>query len=109
VIEKLNTYPVQQFKNSSDPNETIKEISEWVKSKVNTCNIIKVCISMFGPISISKGELYGTVLNTPKPGWKYFNVVNAFSNWLEIDSNKIILEIDVGCAAYLEHKQGNHK
>jgi fructokinase len=65
---------------------------------------------MFGPLNVSrKSEDYGMVLNTPKPGWKYFNVVKALSNELNIDRKLIVIEIDVGCAAYLEHKQGGHK
>jgi fructokinase len=65
---------------------------------------------MFGPLNVNKNsDDFGSVLNTPKPGWKYFNVVKAFSNGLNIDKSLIAIEIDVGCAAYLEHRHGNHK
>jgi predicted NBD/HSP70 family sugar kinase len=103
---------VKEFKTHRDPEETIKEISEWVikENQISSASINKVGISMFGPLNLqTKSEEYGTVLNTPKPGWKGFNVVKSFANNLTISREQIVIELDVNCAAYLEYKLGNHK
>lgn len=103
---------VKEFKTSKNPEDTIREISEWVikENQINSELINKVCISMFGPLNLCQNsEEYGTVLNTPKPGWKGFNVVKSFTVNLNISKDKIVIELDVNCAAYLEYKLGNHK
>lgn len=66
---------IKEFRTGANANETIKEISEWVFSfgKITIKNIF---ISMFGPLNLLYGsEDYGTIINTPKPGWKNFNIV----------------------------------
>jgi fructokinase len=103
---------VKEFKTSKNPEDTIREISEWVikENQINSEVINKVCISMFGPLNLRQNsEDYGTVLNTPKPGWKGFNVVKSFAGNLNISRENIVIELDVNCAAYLEYKLGNHK
>jgi predicted NBD/HSP70 family sugar kinase len=101
---------IKDFRTNSNPELTIKEISEWLReNNISSDKIGRVCISMFGPLNLKKNsEDYGTVLNTPKPGWKGFNVVKSFSENLQISKEKIIVELDVNCAAYLEYKLGNH-
>jgi predicted NBD/HSP70 family sugar kinase len=103
---------VKEFKTVHNPEDTIREISEWLikENQISSQVINKVCISMFGPLNLGKkSEDYGTVLNTPKPGWKGFNVVKSFAEYLNISKENIIIELDVNCAAYLEYKLGNHK
>ena len=66
-------------------------------------------VSMFGPINLIKGnDDYGKVLNTPKPGWSGFHLVNSLINNLHVKKEQIFVELDVNCAAYLEYKFGNH-
>jgi predicted NBD/HSP70 family sugar kinase len=102
---------IKDFKTHSNPDLTIKEISQWLAAKnITSDKINRVCISMFGPLNLKKdSEDYGTVLNTPKPGWKGFNVVKSFSTNLQIPKDSIIIELDVNCAAYLEYKLGSHE
>ena len=114
IIEVIlnKSIKLKEFKTHRDPKETIKEISEWVvkENQISSANINKICISMFGPLNLqTKSEEYGTVLNTPKPGWKGFNVVKSFASNLSISREQIVIELDVNCAAYLEYKLGNHK
>jgi fructokinase len=108
----INSLMVKDFLTHSDPEMTIKEICKWVieENMINSDLINSVGISMFGPLNLTKLlESYGTVLNTPKPGWKDFNVVDSFAKNLKIDKKIIIIELDVNCAAFLEHKVGIHK
>lgn len=105
-----NSIKIKEFKTNINPDVTIKEISDWLlENSISSWEINKVCISMFGPLNLKKNsEDYGTVLNTPKPGWKGFNVVKSFANNLKIERERIIIELDVSCAAFLEYKLGNH-
>lgn len=65
---------INDFKTSSNPDDTISKISSSIIS--DKLVVTKIGISMFGPLEISKkSDNYGMVLNTPKPGWKHFNVV----------------------------------
>jgi fructokinase len=114
IIESItqNKIPMKDFKTHTDPEETITQISEWIlnENKLNSSQIKRVCISNFGPLNVRKNsEDYGKILNTPKPGWKNFNVIQSFSNNLKISKENILIELDVNCAAFLEHKLGNHK
>lgn len=114
IIEmmKNNKVEIKEFKTAKNPEETIKEIGSWIieENKIKSEQIEKVGISMFGPLNLIAGsEDYGTVLNTPKAGWTGFNVVKSISNNLGIDPKRVVIELDVNCAAYLEHKLGNHK
>jgi predicted NBD/HSP70 family sugar kinase len=106
-----NKIPIKEFKTHVNPEDTIKEISKWIldENKINSTNINKVGISNFGPLNLQVGQDdYGKILNTPKPGWKGFHVVESFSRNLNIHKAQIIIELDVNCAAYLEYKLGNH-
>lgn len=70
-----NIAEIKEFKTGSNPRDTLKEISNWIAS-VEGISIEYIYISMFGPLNVTRGsENYGTILNTPKPGWKSFNVV----------------------------------
>jgi fructokinase len=102
---------IKDFKTGSDPNENVKEICEWILSSVKQSGkICKVGISNFGPLVVNKNDSdYGKILNSPKPAWKWFNVVEAFSTNLKIEMKNIRIEVDVGCAAFLESSIGNHK
>lgn len=73
VMDKL--IQTKEFKTGVDPESSIKEISDWVSSH-GKFKISNIFISMFGPLNIlKKSKDYGLVLNTPKLGWKNFNVV----------------------------------
>lgn len=66
---------IKDFRTGSNANDTVKEISEWVFSFGNI-TLRNIFISMFGPLNLQNGsEDYGTIINTPKPGWKNFNIV----------------------------------
>ena len=106
---------IGEFKTNLDdkePEDIINAVSKWVlvNNKIESRLINHVLISMFGPLNLQKlSDDYGQVLNTPKKGWKGFNVVKSFAKNLVIEKNKILIELDVNCAAYMEYKLGNHK
>lgn len=94
------------------PSDTLNEISEWVLKENNlfSSQIEKVYISNFGPIELNKkSKDYGLILNTPKLNWKDFNVVKSFADKLNLSPDQVKVDLDVSCAAFLEHKLGNHK
>lgn len=74
--------PIKTFITGKDPNAIIDEIKNWVNEYQNEGNnnsnnkVNFICMSMFGPLNLNKNsEDNGQLVNTPKPGWKDFNVV----------------------------------
>ncbi len=67
---------IKTFYTGKDPNSLVDEIISWVNANSNFHKINFICMSMFGPLSLNKNsENYGQLVNTPKPGWKDFNIV----------------------------------
>jgi len=103
---------IKELKTRKNPFETVKEITSYIykDSDINSDQIEKVYISNFGPIELNKKSRdYGMILNTPKLGWKDFNVVKTFAEYLKISPEQVIVDLDVSCAAFLELKLGNHR
>jgi fructokinase len=103
---------IKELKTRKNPLETVKEITSLIfkENEINSDQIEKVYISNFGPIELNKkSNDYGLILNTPKLGWKHFNVIKTFVEYLKISPEKVKVDLDVSCAAFLEHKLGNHK
>lgn len=66
---------VKEFRTGANGSETVKEISDWIFS-FGKLNIKNIFISMFGPLNLQRdsGD-YGLIINTPKQGWRNFNIV----------------------------------
>ena len=114
VIELLTSEKIQvkELKTNKNPLETVKEISDWIlkDNNLDSLQIEKVYISQFGPIELNKkSKDYGVILNTPKLGWKDFNVVKSFAEQLNLKYQQVNVDLDVSCAAFMEHKLGGHK
>lgn len=57
------------------PEETIPQIIEYFKK----AQIEALGIASFGPLDLNKGSsTYGSITNTPKPGWENYNILGAF-------------------------------
>lgn len=84
------------------PEETFDEIKEFF-AKYKT-DIESIAIGSFGPIEVNPdSDDYGKILNTPKEGWKDFNIIKC----LEEDfSVPIYVTTDVNASAYGEYKVG---
>lgn len=66
---------IKEFRTGANANDTLKEISDWVFS-YGEIKLKNIFISMFGPLNLLYGsEDYGTIINTPKLGWRNFNIV----------------------------------
>lgn len=66
---------VKEFRTGANGSETVKEISDWVFS-FGKLTIKNIFISMFGPLNLQRNsDDYGLIINTPKQGWKNYNVV----------------------------------
>jgi fructokinase len=103
---------VKDLKTRKNPADTVKEIAEWIlkENNLDSSQIQNVYISNFGPIELNKkSKDYGLILNTPKLGWKDFNVVKSFAEQLNLFKDQLKVDLDVSCAAFLEHKLGKHK
>jgi fructokinase len=110
-LKDSNKVKIFNFKTTSNPEETVGLITNEIeKRRQNTeIKIHAVGISAFGPVSISKSsEKYGFILNTPKKGWKFFDLVGFISKELKISKDIISIETDVNAAALLEYQYGNH-
>jgi len=60
-------------------------------------------IGMFGPLELRPGEDYGSVLATPKPGWKGFHFHKHLAKHFDIP---IAIDTDVNAAALGEARSG---
>lgn len=79
---------------TTTPQETLNKVVAFFRTH---SGIAGLGIGCFGPIQIKPGsENYGTITNTPKPGWSNLNIHNFLHNALEIP---VTIETDVNCAA----------
>lgn len=84
------------------PLETFAEIKKFFKKYQD--NLESIAIGSFGPIDINPDSKdYGKILNTPKEGWKDFNIVSSIE---EDFSVPIFVTTDVNASAYGEYKLG---
>lgn len=61
------------------PEETIPQIIEYFKK----AQIEALGIASFGPLDLNKSSsTYGSITNTPKPGWENYNILGAFKEAL---------------------------
>lgn len=62
-------------------------------------------VATFGPVGVTPGEAtYGVILNTPKPGWRDFDVLSAMRDCFGAGL-PVVVETDVNAAAWAESLQ----
>ena len=84
---------------TTTPEQTLKEIYDWLASKKSERNFLAIGIACFGPVDLDKtSKTYGYITTTPKPGWQYVNVVGAFHGF----NVPIAFETDVNAPAMTE-------
>lgn len=84
------------------PEETFDEIKKFFAKYKN--EIESIAIGSFGPIDINPdSDGYGKILNTPKEGWKDFNIVKYLKEDFHVP---IFVTTDVNASAYGEYKIG---
>jgi len=66
---------------TTTPEETMKEMINYFKDK----DIVSLGIGSFGPCDINKDSAtFGTILDTPKAGWKNYPILTKFKEALNI-------------------------
>lgn len=84
---------------TTTPENTLKQISDWLSSKREERSFSAIGIACFGPIDLDKtSQTYGFITTTPKPGWQYVDVVGAF-RFLNVP---VAFETDVNAPAMTE-------
>jgi fructokinase len=92
-----NQYSVQIV--TTTPENTLRQIYEWLESKRSERPFVAIGIACFGPIDLDKtSKTYGYITTTPKPGWQYVNVVGAFQGF----NVPVAFETDVNAPAMTE-------
>ena len=95
---------------TTTPEETMPQIVEYFKEKIEEKGIVALGVGAFGPVDVVKSSpTYGHILNTPKLAWKNYNLVGALEKELGIpvgldtDVNGSCLgEMTYGCAKGLD-------
>src|SRR5438128_1930688 len=86
---------------TGDPAETIRHIVEFFAAQPPLAGI---GIGCFGPVDVKpESPAYGTILNTPKPGWAGVNLVKEIGSKLNLP---VKLQTDTDVAALGERYHG---
>lgn len=85
---------------TEDPKSTIQNVSNFFKAHT----VEAIGIGCFGPVNIDTASMnFGVIEDTPKPGWKGFNIYQAIKEIIDVP---IYLTTDVNSSAYGEYKYG---
>lgn len=92
------------------PEETMPQMIEYFKDKIQKDGIKALGVGAFGPVDVVKGSpTYGHILNTPKLAWKNYDLAGTLERELGIpvgldtDVNGSCLgEMAYGCAKGLD-------
>lgn len=95
----------------SGPDEIVEEIRFPTTTPGNTLsqaiaffqkyNLSAIGLAPFGPLDMNPASpTYGSITNTPKPGWAGTNVVAAFQRTFDVP---LAFELDVNAAAFGEY------
>ena len=82
---------------TTTPTETVARIKGFLLQHHRKTPMAAIGIGSFGPIDLqTDSPSYGYVTSTPKPGWRYADLVGPISEDLELP---VILDTDVNAAA----------
>lgn len=96
---------------TTSPEETMSQIISYFRvQEISGRYISALGIASFGPVDvIPKSKTYGHILNTPKPGWKDYDILGelqrAFNIPMAIDTDvngSCLGEMTYGCAKGLD-------
>lgn len=95
---------------TTTPEETMPQIVEYFKEKIEEKGIVALGVGAFGPVDVVSGSpTYGYILNTSKLAWKNYNLAGILEKELGIpvgldtDVNGSCLgEMTYGCAKGLD-------
>ena len=86
------------------PEETLAQCVQFFRDVANKHDLQSFGIASFGPLDVAPdSETYGTILTTPKPGWKNTDLRGYFSSALGIP---VGIDTDVNGALLAEMLRG---
>lgn len=89
------------------PELTLPKIIDYIHQQSLHGKIDAIGIGSFGPLELDKkSSHYGCITATPKPGWRYFNIVAELKKRFDLP---IGFDTDVNAAAMGEHYWGAAK
>ncbi len=91
---------------TADPQQTIEACADFLRSAASERGgeIASLGIASFGPVDVDpKSGSYGTILNTPKPGWSGENLKVTFETLLNVP---VFVDTDVNGALLAELNDG---
>ncbi len=89
---------------TTTPQETLARCVEFFRSASGPKGLRSLGIASFGPVDVDPASVsYGTILQTPKPGWSGTDLRRFFSDALQLDP---VVDTDVNGALYAELKRG---
>ena len=94
---------------TTDPETVIADCSHFLRTEAAARNgrIASLGIAAFGPLDVDPtSETYGTILNTPKPGWSNTKLKAHFEDALKVPVN---IDTDVNGALLAELYDGAAK
>jgi fructokinase len=87
---------------TTDPAETLGRAVDWLCERGGAD---RIGVAAFGPVGINPGSLaYGTMLDTPKPGWSGAAILAPLA--AAFPDAHLVIETDVNAAALAEAKIG---
>lgn len=88
---------------TKDPQSTLDHVVDYLSGH----EVSAVGVASFGPIENDRAsDSYGTMLDTPKPGWSHYPVRQTISSALGVP---VVLDTDVNGAALGEGRWGASK
>ena len=92
---------------TTNPEETMKNVHEFILTNSKGINIVSIGIASFGPVDLDlDSPTFGFITSTPKPGWAYTDIVGVLRNKFSLP---VGFDTDVNGAALGEYKWGAGK
>ena len=105
VIDQDNQILSEALFPTTEPEATLRQCLSYFKAEeAQLGKLDALGIACFGPLDLSKNSAsYGQILATPKEGWAYADLVNYFSEGLNIP---VGFDTDVNAAVLAEAQWG---
>ena len=91
---------------TTTPAETVARINAFLLRHHRETPLSAIGIGSFGPVDLRIGSpTYGYITSTPKPGWRYVDLVGPINEGLGLP---VTFDTDVNAAATGEYRWGKH-
>lgn len=95
--------PIDEFRYpTTNPRDTLAIAAEWIRQRGIPDSL---GVAAFGPVMLAgRGDDYGRMLATPKPGWEGFSISTFLRS--EFPDCRLVIETDVNAAVLAESRLG---